>query len=69
MPCHARELGTEAFARVLSALREMKWLHRIVIGLDQAGEVEAAWLRERCEGLAELLWLDGAEWKRRVAER
>ncbi len=68
LPCHARELGTEAFARVLAALREMKWLHRIVMGLDQAGESENAWLQERCAGLAEVLWLDGPEWKRRVAE-
>ena len=66
LPCHARELGTEALAGVLSALRGVSWLHRIVIGLDQAGEGEATWLRERCEGLAEVLWLDGPEWKGRV---
>ena len=68
LPCHARELGTEALARVLSTLREMPWLHRIVIGLDLAGEAEATWLRDRFAGLAEVLWLDGPEWKRRVAE-
>lgn len=68
LPCHARELGTEAFAGILSALRQTTWLHRIVIGLDQAGAAEDAWLREKVSGLAEVLWLDGPAWQRRVRE-
>jgi len=40
LPCLYSELETEAMPRILSELAEVKYLHRIVIGLDRADEAQ-----------------------------
>ncbi len=68
LPCHAREIGTPALAGILAALRSVRWLERIVIGLDQAGPEECSALQRMTAGLpAEILWLDGPGWLHTIA--
>ena len=40
LPCLYSELETEAMPRILSELAQVKYLHRIVIGLDRADEAQ-----------------------------
>ena len=63
LPCHVRELGTPALARILGELKGAKYLRQIVVGIDGA-DTAAKWNRARKifgvlpqETL--LLWNDG----------
>ena len=67
LPCHVRELGSPALVRILAELRQVRYLRRIVVGIDGAG-TRAQWMQARkiFSGLPQdtvLLWNDG----RRVA--
>ena len=46
LPCHVRELGTEALAGMVQELAGAAWVKRIVIGLDGAESHELAIARE-----------------------
>ena len=62
LPCHARELGSPALARIRESLAEIPWLHRLVIGLDAASEAEFAAACRHFSDLpceVEILWHDG----------
>jgi glucosyl-3-phosphoglycerate synthase len=62
LPCHARELGSPALARIRQSLAEIPWLHRLVIGLDAASESEFAATCRKFSNLpcdVEILWHDG----------
>lgn len=70
LPCHAREMKGAAFAAMLSELRELSWLRRLVIGLDQASQEDVDQVNALLEGYAyetRILWLDGPEWQERIA--
>jgi glucosyl-3-phosphoglycerate synthase len=63
LPCHVREFGTPALARILSELKGARYLRQIVVGIDGA-DAAAKWNRARKifrvlpqETL--LLWNDG----------
>jgi glucosyl-3-phosphoglycerate synthase len=42
LPCHARDLESEAMSRIIETLAEIPWISRIVLGLDGAGEEQHA---------------------------
>jgi glucosyl-3-phosphoglycerate synthase len=59
LPCHVRELGTEALAGIVQELAGAAWVKRIVIGLDGAEHHELASARECFAALpreTSLLW-------------
>jgi len=63
LPCHVRELGTPAVARILRELRSVRYLRQIVVGIDGA-DTAAKWKRaRRIFGVLPqkpvLLWNDG----------
>lgn len=69
LPCHAKELRTSAFEMMLEKLREVTWLRRIVVGLDQAAEGDHEETKRRFSVLpieTHVLWLDGPEWRSRI---
>jgi glucosyl-3-phosphoglycerate synthase len=37
LPCHVRDLESEALANILNTLAEVPWISRVVVGLDGAG--------------------------------
>ncbi|MEI6280019.1 MAG: glycosyl transferase [Verrucomicrobiae bacterium] len=62
LPCHAEELGTPALNRIITELREVRFLARIVVGID--GADAGAWRRAQkvFSALPQkpvLLWNDG----------
>jgi glucosyl-3-phosphoglycerate synthase len=62
LPCHRRELGSPALARIRQSLAEIPWLRRLVIGLDAASESEFTAACRQFSGLpceVEILWHDG----------
>lgn len=36
LPCHSKELGTRALARIVRELKEVRYLKQIIVGLDEA---------------------------------
>ena len=50
LPCHVRELGTEALHGIIRELAGASWLKRIIVGLDGADAGEAAAARETFAG-------------------
>lgn len=66
LPCLYSELETEAMPRILSELAQVRYLHRIIVGLDRA---DAAQFRHACDffrGLNQdhvVLWNDSPRMK------
>ncbi len=59
LPCHVRELGTEALAGMIAELAQAPWIRRIVVGLDGAGPDDLSGARQAFAGLPQetfLLW-------------
>ena len=64
LPCHARELGSEALTEMVRELAEASWLRRIVIGLDGAPAEDLPAARQTFGRLPQetvLLWTTGPE--------
>lgn len=67
LPCLATDIGSVAFEEMLVALEEMRWLERIVFGLDQASEQEFRSMEQRVAHFPQktnVLWLDDPEVRR-----
>jgi len=61
IPCLASEVGSDALDRMLAELGAADWLTRVVVGLDQAGEVGFRDARRLVEALpqqADVVWND-----------
>lgn len=46
LPCHVRELGTQALDRILHELKSVRYLRQIIVGVDGA-DTAAKWQRAR----------------------
>ncbi|HCL91830.1 MAG TPA: glycosyl transferase [Verrucomicrobiota bacterium] len=63
LPCHIKELGTRALARIVRELKNVSYLKQIVVGID--GATRAADFQRACKFFAQLpqrpmlLWNDG----------
>ncbi len=62
LPCHAREIGTAALTRIVSELKNARYISDVVVGID--GADKAAWQQARRQfaglpGRLHLLWIDG----------
>ena len=71
IPCLASEVGSEALDKMVAELASAHWLTRVVVGLDQASEIDCRNARRLVDALpqrADVLWND-SEPVLRIEER
>ena len=71
IPCLASEIGSEALDTMVAELASAHWLTRVVVGLDQASEIDCRNARRLVDALpqrADVLWND-SEPVLRIEER
>lgn len=71
LPCHVREMGTPALARIVANLHKVRYLRQVVVGLDGADRADWRKARAFFAQLPQrpvLLWNDGPRIRRLLAE-
>ena len=70
LPCLYSELETDAMPQILSELAKVKYLHRIIIGLDRADEAQFRHARKFFDALGQnhmVIWNDSPRMKQMEA--